>query len=130
LSNEDVVRAAFDAVNRDDLEAGLALMDPEVEFLPLGSVLVEGKPYRGHEGVREWDRERRALWDLELELHVLREIDDLVLVEGAIRTRGHGSGVELDTPVSWVLQLRDGKIVRIEAFLDAEAARAAAGMAG
>jgi ketosteroid isomerase-like protein len=129
VNNVDVVRAAFEAIGRDDIEACVEVVDPEVEFLPLGAALVDGRAYHGHEGVREWDRERHGVWDIEFDLRVFREVGDVVLVEGAIRTRGRSSGVELDTPVSWVIRLRAGRILRVEAFPDGTAARAAAGLA-
>ena len=50
--NVELMQRAFDAFNRRDLEAYLALMDDEVES---GSrlVAIEGD-YRGHDGVRRW----------------------------------------------------------------------------
>lgn len=129
MSNVDVVRAAFEALNRDDVEAGLELVDPDIELLPISAALVDGRAYHGHAGVREWDRERRDVWDLQFDLRDFEEFGDVVLVEGAVRTRGRASGVELDTPVSWVVRLRAGKIVRLEAFPDGQEARAVAGAA-
>jgi ketosteroid isomerase-like protein len=49
-----------------------------------------------------------------------------ILAYGAMHARGASSGVELDTGASWVVEVRDGKLARIEAFRDrAEAERAA-----
>ena len=49
----DVDRAAYDAVERDDLDAFLALAHPEIEFRSLIAE-ADGRTYQGHEGVREW----------------------------------------------------------------------------
>jgi ketosteroid isomerase-like protein len=72
---EHLIRAAYDAMNADDLEALLALMDPGVEIrseavrAPGG-----GEWFRGYVGVREWwnamrDTYDRARFELR-ELHV------------------------------------------------------------
>ena len=55
--NVEIVRALYEAWNRDDFEAWLSLIDPDVEWLqgierPFGSNVLHG-----HEGARE-------LWNL------------------------------------------------------------------
>jgi SnoaL-like domain len=44
----------FDAFRRRDLDAFLALCDPEVEFISDWLQVEGGGPYRGHDGVRDW----------------------------------------------------------------------------
>jgi ketosteroid isomerase-like protein len=51
--NVDLVYRAFDAVNRRDIDGFLALMSPEIVFIPR-LLSVEGGELRGHDGVREW----------------------------------------------------------------------------
>jgi ketosteroid isomerase-like protein len=63
---------------------------------------------------------------MEVEVAEFEDAGERVLVHGRIRSRGIASGVELDTPVSWVCALREDKVVRVEAFLDRGAAEAAA----
>ena len=52
--NVEVVRAHFEASQRDDLDLWLATMDPTVEWHAAVERLVEGTEsfYRGHEGMR------------------------------------------------------------------------------
>ena len=50
--NVELVRRAYDAWNRDDMDACLALMDPEVEWHTTGRLPDVEPVYRGHEGVR------------------------------------------------------------------------------
>jgi len=119
------VKYGFAALARGDLEEMLTVVHPDIELLPLSGKL-EGRTYHGHEGVREWDRGRHDTWDLEFTPSEYEELGDSVLVHGEVRSRGAASGVELDTQVSWLFGFRDGKIVRLEAFLDREEARAAA----
>ena len=54
MSQENVERArqAYDALNRRDLPAYLALMDADVEAVPRVAVIEGG--YHGHDGIRRW----------------------------------------------------------------------------
>ncbi len=49
--NVELTRQVMDAFTRRDLDAYLALTDPKVEFTPY-EVAVQGRPYRGHNGIR------------------------------------------------------------------------------
>ena len=117
----------FAAVAADNVEGALTHIHVDVEFLPLGAKLVDGRAYRGHEGVRDWRRQGLATWAMTIEAQEFEEFAERLLVHGHIRTRGTRSGVELDTPVSWVFEFREGLVSRVEAFLDADEARRAAG---
>ena len=44
------------------------------------------------------------------------------------RNRGKASGVETETPLALVTEIRDGKTISIRAYLDREAALEAAGL--
>ena len=44
----DLLHQTFDAFNRRDLDAFLALCDPEVEFISYLMQVAGGQPYRGH----------------------------------------------------------------------------------
>ena len=54
------------------------------------------------------------------------EIADAVVVYGGCVVRGRGSGAETDSPMAWVVTLKDGKIVSHRGFRDPESALAAA----
>jgi ketosteroid isomerase-like protein len=87
--NIELAYRAYDAFNRRDLDAFLALMDPDVEFTTR-FMEMEGDPYyRGHDGVREWWRTVLAIFpDFSLEALEVRDADDVVIA--ALRIRGHG----------------------------------------
>jgi ketosteroid isomerase-like protein len=51
--NVKILEAAYAAIERDDLDAFLALTHPEIEFHSLIAE-ADGRTFRGHEGVREW----------------------------------------------------------------------------
>ena len=109
--NVELAQQAFDAFNRRDLGAFLALMDADVEA---GSRLVamEGG-YHGHDGIRRWWQNLLdAIPDYTLETVEARELGDLTLT--TLRTRGHGA--DSDTPIEdtvWVVvDWRDKQVVR------------------
>src|SRR5262245_10529938 len=54
--NVEIAHRAHDALIRRDLDAFLALMDPEVELTARFMELEGDASYRGHDGVRAWWR--------------------------------------------------------------------------
>ncbi len=128
MSEEQVetVRRFIDAGVRDDLEAMLACLHPEVEMLPLRAS-TEGA-FRGHEG---WKRFRADTWSHYERFEPRYELADLgdgVIAYGAILVRGMGSGVEMEVPSAGIFQFRDGLIVRWEDFGSKELALEMAGL--
>jgi ketosteroid isomerase-like protein len=123
--NVELAQQAFDAFNRRDSGAFLALMDADVEA---GSRLVamEGG-YQGHDGIRRWWQNLlNAIPDYTLETVEARDLGHLTLT--TLRTRGHGA--DSDTPVEdtvWVVvDWRDKKVVRWRVLsTEAEALEAA-----
>jgi uncharacterized protein len=129
MSAKDVetIREGIAALNRGDVEGIEAMLDPDVELVPLRAVL-EGSSYRGHEGLRRWLDDMAEDWaEFELELDEVRELDaGPVLVRATMRLRGRSSGVALDSPAAWLCDMREGKVARIRFFADSDAAVAAA----
>ena len=103
-------------------------MEPDVELHPLRAQL-EGKAYRGHDGVREMLADFDQDWEyVQVDAEEFRDADDEVVVLGRLHGRGRASGVELDVPMGFVWTLRDGKVVRIQSFSEQADALRAAGL--
>lgn len=80
---------ANDAFNRRDLDALLALADPDIEVFPLIARLEGGGPYRGHDGVRRWWESWLAVApDFSTEVEEVRDLGDVTVAR--FRVRGHG----------------------------------------
>ena len=123
----EVVRSGLEAFNRRDLEAVIEMTDPDAEFIPLRSLL-EGTPYRGHDGVRKFFEDLAEEWDdLRIEGDEWRDLGDRVLVIGHFRARGRGSGVELHSPAAWLVSVRDGKFAYLRAYSNLDEAEREAG---
>ena len=52
--NVELTYRAFDALNRREFDAFLALMDDDVEVVPRMSAIEGESGYRGHDGLRSW----------------------------------------------------------------------------
>jgi ketosteroid isomerase-like protein len=91
MSEETVerTRRAFHAFNRRDLDAFLALIDPEVEFTTRYMEMEGDSYYRGQDGIREWWRDLLAIFpDFSVEVLEVRDLGDSGIA--ALRVRGHG----------------------------------------
>jgi ketosteroid isomerase-like protein len=122
--------AAGRAINQGEHDELDDMLDREVVWIPINAAL-EGASYRGHDGVRQWIEDMNHDWDFfEARPDDFRDLgEDRVLAFGTWRARGRGSGVELTSqPAAWLVDLRDGKVVRMQTFTDRGEALAAAGL--
>jgi ketosteroid isomerase-like protein len=120
----EIVRRSFEAMSRDDVPALLAIYDPEIEFLPLTGTRVESGGYRGHSGVRDYFEEIAEIWEhMHPYCNEFEVFEDDVVVVGGCAVRGKSSGAETDTPLAWVITVRDGRITRHRGYRTAAEAR-------
>jgi ketosteroid isomerase-like protein len=119
--------ASAEAVNRGDWEAAIRHMAADIVFIPQRAP-VEGS-YVGHADVRRFAEDTRETFDVfRVSFREVRVVGDRVLALGALRIRGHGSGVEAEVPSAIVATFRDGLMVRFQDFGDAGKALAAVGL--
>lgn len=125
--NVELVYRAFDAFNRRDLDANLALMDDDVESLPR-AVAMEGS-YHGHEGTRRWWEDLLDVFpDFTVQVVEVRDLGDVTLA--ALRVLGHGAGSDTPTEEAiWhVARWRRGKCIWWRTFSTSDEALEAAGL--
>ena len=132
--NVEIVRWVYEAVARRDAEAVLDLYDPAVEVYFSRETLADrmggAGPYRGHEGLRAFDRElREAFADFETNAEELIEAGDQVISVSRYRARGRGSGLVVDGPPQFgVWTIREGRVTRVDWFDSRREADQAAGL--
>jgi ketosteroid isomerase-like protein len=127
--NVELMHRAYDSFNRRDLDAFLALMDPNIEFIPYERALEGGGAYRGHSGVRSWWRDSfSVLPDLRVEAEEVRDLEDKTLVRGRLRGQGAESGALFERVLWHLVQWRDKKQIWWSAFESEADALAAAGL--
>ena len=119
-SDIDVIRRAWAAQSARDEEAFRAALHPAIEAVPFGAEIAD-KSYRGPERVMHWWRaELLADWDVYETLpERFRRVGARILVTGRWHARGRQSGVELDMPATWIIEVRDGQIVYWRTYTDA-----------
>lgn len=127
--NVEIVRRTFESIRRWDIDALLELYDAEIDFSPLTGTRVESGGYTGHAGVREYFEEVAEVWQ-ELRPHAeeTRTVRDHVVVLGGCAVRGRGSGAESDTPMAWVITVRNGKVTRHHGYRTGDEALEAVGL--
>jgi len=128
-ANANTVRRVFDAFARRDVEGALELVHPQVRlWVVTGAVTREGRPYVGHDGIREYFRDVNRLWRaLELRPLELCEFGGAVVVLGEVRARGAAG--ELRQATAWTWKFRDGLVIDCRVDSDLPAARKALGEA-
>jgi ketosteroid isomerase-like protein len=122
--------AAFNRTFAHDTGEFFEFVHPEAEWIPITAVM-EGTRYSGQDEVRQFIEEMKRDWDVfETRVEEYRDLgDDRVLALGTWRARGRGSGIELDfQQASWLMQFRDGKVIRMQTFTEREKAYEAAGI--
>jgi ketosteroid isomerase-like protein len=123
LRNGPVVEAAYEAFNRGDLDAAIADIAQDCEYVASGAVPGAGGQYLGPEGVKRfvswlWEEFDHPHADVE----ELIEEDDRVMVSATIRARGKRSGIETRWETWQVWTFRDQKFVRGQGFTSREGA--------
>ena len=120
----EVVRRAWAAFTRGEQDKWQRDLHPEIVAIPFGARL-EGTAYRGPEGVMAWwNDEILATWEhFEVYPEHFERVGDRLLVTGRWKARGIESGVDLDIPATWVVEVRDGQIFYWQTYTDAEQAR-------
>jgi uncharacterized protein len=127
--NIEIVRNAFDAFTRGDLEGVLRLCDENIVITQPPELPGVSPQQRGHNGMLEafgiWPEQ----WD-DYQIEILRIADpgDYVVVTTKTKGRGKRSGVEVEMEFSLVFTVRDEKIVEWQIFMHEDQALEAAGL--
>ena len=131
MSEENVERArrAYDAISRNDLEAALALLHPEGEFVPRLLGVEGGGTYRGHQGAREWWQSIfSAFPDFNATVLEIRAVADATISQVRFQGSGGESGVPFEDTIWQVMRWRNGKAIWIKSYRDRAGALEAVGL--
>lgn len=120
MSREQVemVRTAWEAYNRGDVEAFLAPLDPDCEFHE-DPAFPEGGVYRGREAIEAYLVQfREAMAEHSFEVEEVRDLGDAVICLLHERARGKESGLEVSLRPAFVFRFRGDRIVWGRAYID------------
>jgi ketosteroid isomerase-like protein len=120
MSGVEIAARSYDAFARDDLDAVLADLDPQIEWHQAQG-LPHGGLYRGVDEVRRnvFEPLDRDWWEtFTVTPEQFLDAGDEVVVIGRYRGVAKGTGRPLDVPFVHVWTFRDGLAVRFRQFLD------------
>ena len=125
--NVAIVKAAYDAYNREDWDAAYKDAAPGLEVDFSRSV----GPWRGVYGldqIRRFVEEFRETWEsARMEPHEFIEAGDLVVMHSTMHVKGRG-GIEVVSRAASVWTIRNGAIERFTMYQDRQDALEAVGL--
>jgi ketosteroid isomerase-like protein len=127
--NVEVVERAFEAFDRGDFDAVLALCDEDIVISQPRELPGAPPILHGHAGVLESFELWPEQWDdFRLEILDMRDLGSHVLVSARTFGRGKQSGIEVEARFTFVFTLRNGKLSEWQLFLREEEALEAVGL--
>jgi ketosteroid isomerase-like protein len=119
---EEVLRRTYAALTRRDFVALEELADPEFE-MDLTERVLNPATYHGAEGLLRFLGEIDELWaSMDIDVERVIERGDELLAVLMVTLTGRGSGVEMESRIAQRWTLRDGRLLRMKLYGDADAA--------
>jgi len=125
--NVEVLKAAFEAYSRGDLDAWAATADPDIEWHVLPEATDPG-PHRGRQVILERGKLWRQRFGLRAEVLEYIDAGDYVIAPVRLRGQVPGSDDELALDEVYVSKFRNGKIVELREYRTKAEALEAAGL--
>jgi ketosteroid isomerase-like protein len=125
--NMEVVKAAFEAYNRGDLDASAATADPDAEWHVLPEATDPG-PHRGRQVILERGKLWRQMFGLRAEVLEYIDAGDYVIAPVRMRGQAPGSDAEVALDEVYVCKFRNGKVVELREYRTKAEALKAAGL--
>jgi ketosteroid isomerase-like protein len=127
--NVEIVRQLYECVDQRRWDGMAELLDPNVEQYGTVGGLDEGTVVRGPREIRQMYESEAEAWDRQrIRAERLIDAGDRVVAFQREYQRGRGSGLELVVETASIIDLRDGRVVRIQGYMDRAAAVKAAGL--
>jgi ketosteroid isomerase-like protein len=115
--NVTIVRNGYDAFRRGDIEVIFDTLDPGVEFYQSEEVPWGGR-YQGHKEVGVFFQRLTSTIESKVDPDQFVDSGDRVVAVGYTRGRVRATGKQFEVPAVHVWTLKDGKVVRFEAYID------------
>jgi ketosteroid isomerase-like protein len=130
MTNVKLVEELLASVGRADVDAAIALCDPDLEFVDVLAPMEHTvRNVRGAQGLRDWfaGLHEDGVKSVTAEPFDLRELPDGRVI-GSVRVTQDKPGDSFATTVYGIWATRDGRLTRIDSFLDRDLALRAAGL--
>ena len=128
--NVELARRGLEAFNAHDTETFVEVWAHNCEFFTVTGSRMDGTPYRGHEGLRQYMAEAEQAWiGLRFDVDEIREgKDDVVVAVGYLRGKGRESGAAVEQRMGVVWRFEGGKLRHCRAYPDPDEALEAVGL--
>jgi uncharacterized protein len=127
--NVEAYKRGLDAFNRRDVDAMLEELDPDVVMhLALPAMFGgEATAFRGHDECRKFLGDLdEAFAEFQVEISEVRDLGERLVTIGRLRGRGKESGADVESPIGYVIDFKNGKVVRYRDYFDPNEALEAA----
>jgi ketosteroid isomerase-like protein len=126
----EAVRRVVEAINRSDIDAAVESLSQDFEIDFSNSLSPMAGIYRGRDGAREFLTSFHEPWAaLEFDTDETIELEDgRVLMASEVRTRGHGSGIEVSAKGATIWAFRDSEVAAVKLYQSKAEALDAAGL--
>jgi ketosteroid isomerase-like protein len=127
------IRLGVEAFNRRDLDVVAIAYHPELEYYPYREFVeasLADRCYFGPSGYRAYIWAQNEVWgnDVRLEPTELIDLGDRLVLLADMPMRAQASGVPLAEKYAGVMTLRNGRVVRVDDYLDQGQALEAVGL--
>ena len=117
----------FNAGEREELKRITA---EDAEIVPLRAAL-EGTVYRGPDALDQFWAAIDGSWEtVRMDPDEIMQRGERVLVVGRLQGRARQSGMDVDSPMAWVMTFENGKVASVRTYVSVAAAREAAELGG
>jgi ketosteroid isomerase-like protein len=121
------LREHYEAWNRRDVDALLAVARVDVEIHPLAASLTSIAPWVGHDGLQRLVEDTDRRWHrFELRCDDLLDMGDRVVAFVHVSTAVDAEGPVIEGDIAHLIELVDGRLLRLTAFRERDDAIAAA----
>jgi uncharacterized protein len=124
--NVDVVRRAYDAFSRGDLDEIFRIFDDSIAFnLAENSPLYGGKPWVGRQEIMDnvFGRIAQETENFTIVPEAIHDAGDVVVVQGRYKGRNLTTGLDIDVQVCHIWTVSNGRLVRMDQYMDTWKAR-------
>jgi ketosteroid isomerase-like protein len=127
--NVRIVRQVFEAFNSEDIARIVEFTHPDFVAEVSAEISTEPDTYRGHDGIRRYfDSFQEAMYEIRFQAEQFWEVGESVVVALWLTARGRQTGIPVEQRTAGVWTIRDGRVLRIQAYSSASQALEAVGL--
>jgi ketosteroid isomerase-like protein len=125
MHTREGLQALLDAIQGGDVDQIVRHVDPDFHGVVPPSMSAEPDAYSGVEGIRRYfELFRETVDNLRFEVLEVEEHGDCAIASLGISGVGRASGIPFDASVFTLIEMRGGKMARMDAYPTLEEARA------